>query len=506
MPSNNINILVTAKDAASPALRRVSKSLDDTGQSAAKQSTLMQRLSDNWGTFASISVGAGIALRGLYGQAAKGVKAVNDLQSAMLGLNSVARHFHQDANKAKQAARDLASDGLMTVADAATGLKNLLASGFELPQAIKLMERFKDSAAFNRQASLSFGDAIRSATEGIKNGNSILVDNAGITKNLSVILTEAGYSAQDLMKATTDAGVRQALFNGIIKESNAFVGDAARLTDTAAGKQAEMAAQTTVLYQEIGQALQPALLSFLQTVTPIIKNVSEWIQRNQGLASGIIIATGVILAMITALGVMATAIRTASTVMAVFGPTAVASFGKARTALLAFRALAATPTAMGGVIVAGALADIALVMKAIQSVRVAISDMNEARAAAESNARAINAATAKLRNLQRNGTAAQRKRATEALSRVLGGNSGGSGWAEGGFTGRGSRNEVAGVVHKGEYVLPQKMVDQNTGLPKGIGGTNITISGTVNLYTKEAADAFWNRIDKTQRLAQMGMA
>lgn len=53
------------------------------------------------------------------------------------------------------------------------------------------------------------------------------------------------------------------------------------------------------------------------------------------------------------------------------------------------------------------------------------------------------------------------------------------GFAEGGYTGRGGKNEVAGVVHKGEYVLPQEMVDQNTGTPKSLGNTyNIYLSGT----------------------------
>jgi hypothetical protein len=41
------------------------------------------------------------------------------------------------------------------------------------------MNRFKDSAAFGRQGALEFGQAIVGATEGIKNGNSALVDNAG---------------------------------------------------------------------------------------------------------------------------------------------------------------------------------------------------------------------------------------------------------------------------------------------------------------------------------------
>ena len=54
------------------------------------------------------------------------------------------------------------------------------------------------------------------------------------------------------------------------------------------------------------------------------------------------------------------------------------------------------------------------------------------------------------------------------------------GWyADGGYTGAGGKDEVAGIVHKGEYVLPQEMVDQTTGTPKAMGN-NITInlSGT----------------------------
>lgn len=54
------------------------------------------------------------------------------------------------------------------------------------------------------------------------------------------------------------------------------------------------------------------------------------------------------------------------------------------------------------------------------------------------------------------------------------------GWyADGGYTGAGGKDEVAGIVHRGEYVLPQEMVDQTKGTPKAMGN-NITInlSGT----------------------------
>lgn len=39
------------------------------------------------------------------------------------------------------------------------------------------------------------------------------------------------------------------------------------------------------------------------------------------------------------------------------------------------------------------------------------------------------------------------------------------GFADGGYTGRGGKYEAAGVVHRGEYVIPAKHVNQATGLP-----------------------------------------
>lgn len=60
----------------------------------------------------------------------------------------------------------------------------------------------------------------------------------------------------------------------------------------------------------------------------------------------------------------------------------------------------------------------------------------------------------------------------------------------GGFTGRGGELEPAGIVHKGEYVVPQDMVDQSTGLPKagalGNGGT--VINNTFDLSGIMAPD------------------
>jgi len=39
-------------------------------------------------------------------------------------------------------------------------------------------------------------------------------------------------------------------------------------------------------------------------------------------------------------------------------------------------------------------------------------------------------------------------------------------FSQGGFTGRGGTKEIAGIVHKGEYIMPKEMVNQSTGIPK----------------------------------------
>lgn len=206
--------------------------------------------------FGNIAADIARSLAAGFGRAVSdAIRLSSEFSNALIGLSSVSRAFGVDADAAKNAARGLSADGLMPLKDSATGLKNLLATGFSLDQSIKLMNAFKDSAAFGRQGALSFGDAVRTATEGVKNGNSILVDNAGVTKNLSQILKEAGFSAQDLSRASSDAAVRMALFNGILKETRAQTGDAAKLTMTYSGQVSRLTSAFEATLATIGAAV-----------------------------------------------------------------------------------------------------------------------------------------------------------------------------------------------------------------------------------------------------------
>lgn len=188
----------------------------------------------------------------------------NRMQSAMLGLESISVFKGVDPATAKDALNNLqlVKNGLLSVSDASTSLKNLLASNFTLEQSVELLQRLGDSAAFGRQESLSFGQAVRSATEGIKNGNSILVDNAGVTKNLSAMLEEAGFKAQDLSRAGQDAGVRMAIFSGIMSETTGQIGNAAKLMQSSQG--------ALVLFDKSVTDLKISFGALLSAVIPLI--------------------------------------------------------------------------------------------------------------------------------------------------------------------------------------------------------------------------------------------
>src|SRR3989304_4862660 len=192
-------------------------------------------------------------------------------QAAMIGLSSVAAAFSQSQGDARKAALELSQDGLLSVTEAAEGLKNLLGTGFGLDQAITLMKGFKDAAAFNRQGTLEFGQAIVGATQGIKNQNSIMVDNVGITKNLSIIMKEAGLSVEDLGSITTDASVRQKLYNGLLRETAVFEGDAARASETLQGSTSQLRTQIKLLEASVGAALAPALQFLAEATVHAIK-------------------------------------------------------------------------------------------------------------------------------------------------------------------------------------------------------------------------------------------
>lgn len=260
-----VNITAESKQ-AKQAINDIARSLSALNKTAKDASPEANNLNLSVGNLAKgfaigqIAVqGINTAVQFLKQEFINSVREANSYTNALIGLSSVSAAFGQSQSSARDAAVSLSRDGLMSVTESAEGLKNLLATGFNLPQAIELMKGFKDAAAFNRQGTLEFGQAIVGATQGLKNQNSIMVDNVGITKNLSNILKEQGLSVEQLGDVTSNASVRQKLYNGLMKEASVFHGDAGRAAETLGGKMSTLDTMFKMARVEVGQALTPAL-------------------------------------------------------------------------------------------------------------------------------------------------------------------------------------------------------------------------------------------------------
>jgi len=260
------------------------------------------------GAFVALGAAAALALKQTASFLMDAVNASSQYETSMTSITRIGAALGLSMDEVKSAAKSLTKDGLLTVTDAAGGLNNLLRSGFSLPESIKLMENFKNTASFGKQSALSFGRAIVSATEGIKNGNSILVDNAGVTKNLSRILQEAGFAEDDLMKVKEDAAVRQAMYNGLLAEGAVNLGDAAVYAETYAGKQTILNNQIFEAKAALGDVFKPILRDVLERLLKIVKAIKAWIEENPNLVKIIAGAVVAILGLFVAFGLLAGAV------------------------------------------------------------------------------------------------------------------------------------------------------------------------------------------------------
>ena len=118
------------------------------------------------------------------------IDSASKVQNAFTGLNSIVQGTGNSFSQAQDFIKKYTADGLVSIEETATAYKNLLSRGYDSSQIEDVLNRLKDSAAFGRQASYDLGEAVVTATEGLKNENSILVDNAGVTKNVAKMWEE----------------------------------------------------------------------------------------------------------------------------------------------------------------------------------------------------------------------------------------------------------------------------------------------------------------------------
>ena len=238
----------------------------------------ISRLTGSLKRFASaVGVAFGVAQVVSFGKAA--VDAASNLTNAFTGLRSIAEGTGQSFSQAQAFLQQYISDGLVPATNAAQAYKNLLARGYDTKQIQDTLNRLKDSAAFSRQASLTMGEAVQTATEGLKNENSILVDNAGVTKNVSVMWADYAKKIGVGVQSLTKAQKIQAEYQGIMQETRWQVGDAAKLTSTYSGEVSRLAFNFNNLKVALGNAIIPVMRSVLPYISNIVTGLTSIADR-----------------------------------------------------------------------------------------------------------------------------------------------------------------------------------------------------------------------------------
>lgn len=214
----------------------------------------------------SAAIGIAFGIAAIVQFSKESIKASNDIENAMIGLKSIVEGQGRSFEKATAFIEDYTSDGLIYATDAVTAYKNLLARGYNDDQIQKVLLAFKNSATFGRQAALSHGEAVKSATEGIKNENSILVDNAGVTKNVSMMWKDYAKSIGVGVDSLTKQQKIQAEVNGIMEETKYMMGDAAKASGTFSGAVSQLGNSMKEMKGAFGAFLKP----ILSLVIPVI--------------------------------------------------------------------------------------------------------------------------------------------------------------------------------------------------------------------------------------------
>lgn len=213
------------------------------------------------------------------------LQVATETSNAWIGLNSILTGQGKSFQQAQKFINEYISDGLVPLNNAVAAYKNLALRGYNSEQIQKTMNALKNSATFARQSTYSLGDAVQTATEGLKNENSVVVDNAGVTKNVAKMWEDYAKSIGKTTNNLTQAEKIQAEVNGILEETKFQSNDAALYAQTYSGKLAQLNTAFTTLKTAVGNVIQPIAKAFIPIITSAVNAVTRLFTALSGLMS-----------------------------------------------------------------------------------------------------------------------------------------------------------------------------------------------------------------------------
>jgi hypothetical protein len=499
MANANIKAVITADDRASDALKKFGHNVDSMGHAVGNALKMT--------ALAAVAAGGAAVAFGV-----SSVKSYMESEDALAQLNATLTSTGGVAGVTSKAAVDLA-DSLQKVTkysdEDVLAAENLLLTFTKIGQDI-----FPEATKTVLDMSTALGQDTKSSA--IQLGKALQDPILGVTA-LRRVGVNFNSAQQDVIKNLVETGRSAEAQRLILKElATEFGGSAEAAGKTFGGRLEILKNQFDEVKESIGLAIVNGLTPLMTKLSTFVSSdqfqawldkVINWLSINLPIAIDYVVNTLVpnlinifnqlwpvvqiavewfgkfvkfladnepaLWTFIGVLGVMKAAFLINDAVIAFQG-----SMIAIKAAYTAAQILLSTPIP---IVIATAAALYALweVRKSIQDTFNEWDRTDKAIAgmkASQSDARA------RLEQLVKNGTPQQKATAAEQLRK---GTAAGS-FATGGYTGRGGMNDLAGVVHKGEYVVPQSQVNQRTGTPK-MGGVNVTIQAGAFMGSQQDA-------------------
>ncbi|KOP64358.1 hypothetical protein AMS62_03110 [Bacillus sp. FJAT-18019] len=254
------------------------------------------------------ALGSGMAMRQLIQTFTTLAKEARELADSYQGLSQVSKSLHMDSEKTIDLAEELSDRWGLSKTAMNDTVKTYLSAGLTLEQTREIMVATADAAVYNREAHLSWEEAIKQVAQGVKSGNSNLTDAAGITTNLSVMQERYAKSIGKKAAKLTEAQKLQAAYNGIMAESAMFAGNADSAMTGYTGTQATFNQTIEMARVELGEAFLPVLEEIMKTLTPMIKDFVEWAEANKEVVAGLAAGSIAVLGLIAVLGTLTVSI------------------------------------------------------------------------------------------------------------------------------------------------------------------------------------------------------
>ncbi|MFD2876628.1 hypothetical protein ACFTAO_12735 [Paenibacillus rhizoplanae] len=154
------------------------------------------------------------------------------------------------------------------------------------------------------------GSAIQASLDGIKNGNSVLSDAVGVTKNLSVLQKEYAASIGTTVGRLTDGQKNRSCVSRVfLRETAIFAGNASEAMEGYTGSQARFAQATNGASVALGESFTPLFATLLETLTPTIIAFADFTSENKALVSAAAASSVGVLGLVTILATVPPALR-----------------------------------------------------------------------------------------------------------------------------------------------------------------------------------------------------